>query len=144
MIRAFELPYGDTTLAVGTAGVDLTGVYTPRPTPPALAPQSIVREALDNPIGSEPLRQAARGKSSALILIDDITRETPADLLLPPILDDLQAAGITPDDILVMIALGTHRPMTDDEIRQKVGDEVLRGFGSRSTTTARRRCATWA
>ena len=125
MIRAFELPYGDTTLAVGAAGVDLTGVYTPRPTPPALAPQALVREALDNPIGSEPLRQAARGKSSALILIDDITRETPADLLLPPILDDLQAAGITPDDILVMIALGTHRPMTDDEIRQKVGDEVL-------------------
>ena len=125
MIRAFELPYGDTTLAVGTAGVDLTGVYTPRPTPPALAPQSIVREALDNPIGSEPLRQAARGKSSALILIDDITRETPADLLLPPIFDDLEAAGITLDDILVMIALGTHRPMTDAEIRQKVGDEVL-------------------
>ena len=125
MIRAFELPYGDTTLAVGAAGVDVTGVYTPRSTPAARAPPALVREALDNPIGSETLRQAARRKSSALILIDDITRETPADLLLPPILDDLQAAGITPDDILVMIALGTHRPMTDDEIRQKVGDEVL-------------------
>ena len=125
MIRTFELPYGDETLAVGTAGVDVTGVYTPRPTPPALAPQALVREALDNPIGSEPLRQAARGKASALILIDDITRETPADLLLPPILDDLEAAGIAPDDISVMIALGTHRPMTDAEVRRKVGNDVL-------------------
>ena len=125
MIRTIELPYGEETLAVGAAGVDLTGVYTPRPTPPALAPQARVREALDNPIGSETLRQAARGRSSALVLIDDITRETPADLLLPPILDDLQAAGILPDDILVMIALGTHRPMTDAEIRHKVGNEVL-------------------
>ena len=125
MIRSFDLPYGDETLAVGTAGVDLTGVYTPRPTPPALAPEALVREALDNPIGSESLRQAARGKASALVLIDDITRETPADLLLPPILDDLEAAGIAAGDILVMIALGTHRPMTDGEIRYKVGDEVL-------------------
>ena len=125
MIRTFELPYGDETLAVGTTRVDLTGVYAPRPTPPALAPQALIREALDNPIGSEPLRQAARGKASALVLIDDITRETPADLLLPPILDDLETAGIAADDILVMIALGTHRPMTDAEIRHKVGNEVL-------------------
>ena len=125
MIRSFDLPYGDETLAVGTAGVDLTGVYTPRPTPPTLAPEALIREALDNPIGSESLRQAARGKASALVLIDDITRETPADLLLPPVLDDLEAAGIAADDILVMIALGTHRPMTDGEIRHKVGDEVL-------------------
>ena len=49
MIRAFELPYGDTTLAVGAAGVDVTGVYTPRSTPAARAPRALVREALDNP-----------------------------------------------------------------------------------------------
>ena len=125
MIRTFELPYGDETLAVGTTRVDLTGVYAPRPTPPALAPQALIREALDNPLGSRPLRQVARGKAGALILIDDITRETPADILLPPVLDDLQTAGIVPDDIHVMIALGTHRPMTDAEIRHKVGNEVL-------------------
>lgn len=125
MIRTFELPYGDDTLAVGAAGVDVAGVYTPRPTPPAGNPQLLIRAALDNPIESAPLREAARGKGSALVLIDDITRETPADLLLPPILDDLEAAGIVPDDILVMIALGTHRPMTAAEIRHKVGNEVL-------------------
>ena len=125
MIRTFELPYGDATLVVGTTGAELTGIYTPHPTAPSPDPQALVREALDNPIGSESLRHAAHGKASALVLIDDITRETPADLIVPPILDDLETAGIAPNGILVMIALGTHRPMTDAEIRRKVGDEVL-------------------
>ena len=125
MTRTIELPYGDGTLAVRSAGVEITGIYAPLPTRPAHDPQALVRATLDNPIESIPLREVARGKASALILIDDITRETPADLLLPPILDDLEAAGLEADDILVMIALGTHRPMTDSEIRHKVGAEVL-------------------
>ena len=125
MIRTIELPYGDDTLAVRSSGVNVTGIYTPRPTPPARDPQALVRAALDNPFGAAPLCEAARGKTRALILIDDITRETPAEILLPPILDDLETAGIAADDIRVMIALGTHRPMTDAEIRHKVGDDVL-------------------
>ena len=125
MIRGFDLPYGDETIAVRGMGVEVSGVYAPRATPPARDPRALIREALDNPIESASLLQAARGKSRALVLIDDITRETPADLLLPPILDDLETAGIAADDILVMIALGTHRPMTDAEIRHKVGDDVL-------------------
>ena len=98
MTRTIELPYATARWPFAARRVEITGIYAPLPTRPAHDPQALVRATLDNPIESIPLREAARGKASALILIDDITRETPADLLLPPILDDLEAAGLEADD----------------------------------------------
>lgn len=120
------IPYGadDLRFRVNHDAV-LAGVFTPHPAPPAPDPEGVIREALADPVDCARLREAAADARSALILVDDITRETPTHLLVPAILEELRAGGLPDDAVQVMIALGTHRPMTPDEVRAKLGDEVL-------------------
>ncbi|HIE14449.1 TPA: nickel-dependent lactate racemase, partial [Candidatus Bathyarchaeota archaeon] len=66
---------------------------------------------------------AKKGKKT-VILCDDYTRPTPAHRVMPLLLDMLNEAGITDSNIRIVMALGTHRPMTEEEIIKKVGAEV--------------------
>lgn len=84
-----------------------------------------VEKALDNPIGSRPLYEVARGRKSAGIVIDDISRPTPGWLLVPLILRRLEEAGLCRTNISVFLALGAHRPMTRQDMIKKLGEEVL-------------------
>lgn len=63
---------------------------------------------------------------TVLLVTDDVTRLTPADRIVPPILDRLNAAGVEDGKITCMIALGTHRYMTEAEMKAKVGATVYR------------------
>lgn len=85
---------------------------------------SALNAALDAPAGTPPLVELARGKSSAAISVCDITRPAPNRLVLPPLLDRLQCAGIPRERITILIATGLHRPATDAEIREIVGEEI--------------------
>jgi nickel-dependent lactate racemase len=68
----------------------------------------------------------AKGAKSVVLVADDNTRLTPADQIVPVLLDELNAAGIRDEQITVVIALGTHRFMTEREILAKFGAEVVR------------------
>ena len=81
-----------------------------------------VREALASPIGSPPLEVLARGKSSACILICDITRPVPNRLFLRPMIETMVQAGIPLDRIVVLVATGLHRPNLGEELAELVGD----------------------
>ncbi|MBM4436821.1 MAG: nickel-dependent lactate racemase, partial [Actinobacteria bacterium] len=107
-------------------GYRVAGVYTPNPAPPAPDPERAIRSALAQPVGAPRLRDAARGKRTALILVDDITRATPADRIVPALLEELAAGGLSHEAVTVMIALGTHRPMTPVEVERKLGAHVVR------------------
>ena len=84
-----------------------------------------IRGALAAPIGAPTLREHARGRSSAAILVDDLSRPTPAFRVLPYILEELHAAGITEEGITIICALAAHRPMTRDDFVKKVGTEIV-------------------
>jgi nickel-dependent lactate racemase len=83
-----------------------------------------IEEALSNPIGSKPLSRIARGKRDAVIIVDDLTRPTPAHRLLPFILNELKKGGINSDDVRVVIGLGTHRPLGGVDLTKKLGSEI--------------------
>lgn len=85
-----------------------------------------VQAALDHPIGTLPLGQIANRGERVAIIVNDITRLTRTDLLLPPIVNTLNAAGIPDSDIFVVFALGIHRLQTDAERRMIVGEEMYR------------------
>ncbi len=91
-------------------------------------PNLCVQAALKQPIGSPDLAQMVKPSDRIAIIVDDITRETPASIILPSVLKILAQSGITPDRIAIVIALGTHRPMTSDEIDNKIGPEVARKY----------------
>ncbi len=84
-----------------------------------------VHESLQNPIGAPRLSSLARGKQNVLILIDDYTRNTPLYLILPEVLRELTLAGVKKSSIRLFVASGTHRAMTAEEKRKKVGDLLL-------------------
>ena len=98
-----------------------------------------VELALEHPIGTPPLREIARAGETVAIVVNDITRLTRTDLLLPPIIRTLNDAGIPDSDIFIVFALGIHRRQTEDECRLILGEEIygrIRSFDHISTDDA--------
>ena len=88
-------------------------------------PVQSVEDTLLNPTGSPSLSSLAKNKKTACILVCDITRPVPNELLLRPVLRTLEAEGIAQEDILILIATGMHRPSTDDELVEMLGEEIV-------------------
>jgi len=84
----------------------------------------VIQEALEHPIGTPRLEEMLRPDQDVVILVDDATRPTPAAKILPLVLERVKKAGIPDDAIRIFMAMGTHRPMTEDELRMKLGDEI--------------------
>lgn len=84
-----------------------------------------IRQAITNAIGAPRLQEYAKGKTSAAILVDDLSRPTPAFRLIPYVLEELAAAGIGADQVKIICALAAHRPMTRDDLIKKVGLDVV-------------------
>ncbi|MGE0716217.1 MAG: nickel-dependent lactate racemase [Alphaproteobacteria bacterium] len=122
-----DLLFGRSHVAVAP-GDDLDlQIIRKRPLPKLADPAAAIRAALDGPIGATPLRELARGRKSACILICDITRPVPNHLFLRPMIEDLMAAGIPAARIQVLVATGLHRPNEGAELEELVGDPwVLR------------------
>src|ERR1039458_1462614 len=59
-----------------------------------------------------------------LITFDDLTRTTPTYVMTPWVVNELTAAGVKPENILFLGSFGTHRCMTADEIRIKLGKDI--------------------
>jgi nickel-dependent lactate racemase len=87
-----------------------------------------IKKAIENPIGTAPLSALAQGKKRVAILFDDFTRPTKAADVAPVVLDVLHKAGITPEQIRFISALGTHRPMTRYECAEKLGEEIVENY----------------
>ena len=102
---------------------DIVGSMEPNERPPVSDPDAATREALAQPIGMQPLREVARSAKTVAIVVDDISRPTPVHLMMPGIVAELTAGGVPETAITVVTALGTHRPMTSEEIGQKIGPE---------------------
>ncbi|ULB34638.1 MULTISPECIES: nickel-dependent lactate racemase [Proteiniphilum] len=88
-------------------------------------PGDEIKRALQNPIGTKRLREIVSKNSSVVILADDRTRVTPQKVIIPLILDELHEAGIGNEQIKLVIAYGTHRPMTDKEILERFGQDII-------------------
>lgn len=117
-----ELLYGRTGLPVRfDHDLDVTVVAKPRM--PLLADGDLaVRRALAAPVACKPLGELARGRRTACILVCDITRPVPNAVLLRPLIETLQSAGLAAADITVLIATGLHRRNEGEELAALIGD----------------------
>ena len=91
---------------------------------PLADPVQALEEALARPRGTRPLAELAQGKSSACVVICDITRPVPNELILTPLLKTLEASGIPRDRITLLVATGLHRPNLGDELVEMVGERI--------------------
>jgi lactate racemase len=121
--HTFDLPYGRGHLTVEAPNADW---IQPRPVSPIPGETQAVHTAIEHPIGTAPLRQIVRPGETVAIIVNDITRLTRTELLLPPLLEVLNKAGIPDRDIFIVFALGIHREQTDQEREQIVGADIAR------------------
>ena len=87
--------------------------------------KSEVEKALNNPVGSPGLEEMAKGQTKAVVLFDDWQRPTPAYLVFPELLNRLNRGGIPDEQITAVCALGTHPPMTPEDMKRKNGTGSL-------------------
>jgi nickel-dependent lactate racemase len=106
----------------------LGAVIAPQPAAASSAAEELVAAALRYPTGTPPLRYLARAGQRIAILIDDCTRKTPTAQILPLVLAELAAAGVAQQDVTIVVALGTHRPLTEDELQAKLGAAAHAGY----------------
>ena len=106
----------------------LLGCFGPREITGPGHSQADIADRLRRPIGTPRLKDLARGKKEIVIVTDDNTRATPLPLLLPPVLAELKAGGVSDDQISFLIGLGTHRAMTENEIEAKFGTEIVNAY----------------
>jgi len=92
-----------------------------------LNPENKLREFLKDPIGCPSLRELIFQKkaSKILIIVNDITRPTPYEIILPPLLDELRQIGIKKENIIFIIATGIHRSNSPEEIKEIFGKDIF-------------------
>jgi len=115
----FSLPYGKVNLSFSLPDVDVYEIE-----PNAVNPLPNVKEEIMQSLRS--LDMIVRAGRKIAIVADDITRPTPTKEILPQLLDYLNEKGVRDDDITLLVALGTHRPMTQQELVDKYGEAMNR------------------
>ena len=118
-----QLAYGSTGLTVHLPAAATT-VITPRPRTAAADPLAALRSAIEDPVAGPPLRDIARPGQRVAISVCDVTRPQPRPLMLRAIMEALDGV-IRPEDVVVLIATGTHRASSIEERRAMLGDDVL-------------------
>ena len=114
----------------GRDGLDIevpdegTRVLEMAQTAPLQSLGSLLEEALLDPIGTPDLATLARGRKDACVVISDITRPVPNELILTPLLRTLEMAGIPRERITILVGTGLHRPNEGDELIQLVGSRI--------------------
>ncbi|SHJ98184.1 Nickel-dependent lactate racemase [Geosporobacter subterraneus DSM 17957] len=121
----YPFKYGNTQYNFKIERGELLHLLKPRPAVPIADVHQKCIEALENPIGTLPLRQIISPGENVLLIVSDITRAwIRTNQFLVHIINYLNGLSIPDQDISVLIALGTHRPSTEEEKKQIVGEEI--------------------
>ncbi len=111
--------HGDRPLELAFPSHWEVSTFWPR-TPSPLSDAELAA-TLESPVAQPPIRELARGKRRPVIIVDDLTRPTPAHRIMPLVLKHLHEAGIDAGHVTVVMGGGTHRPATLDQMALKVG-----------------------
>ncbi len=121
----FELGFGAGTQKLTVPDENLVCVLLPNSVSHELTGREEVVRALQNPIGTPRLNGIVRPGEKIAIITSDVTRPMPSHQVLPPLLDELYAAGISKEDVTLVFALGSHRNHTPDEMKKLAGERAF-------------------
>ena len=116
-----SLPYGSGHIALELPGSTSCIRIEPEGLPAVEAPGKILRRALDQPIGTPTLRELARGKATAAILVPGKTRLAATAHYVPALLDELRSGGLAAEKITIHLATGTHEHHLEADVAHLLG-----------------------
>ncbi len=120
------LPYGKTDVCVRVPARNLLGTIEPSERQGASDAKAEVERALKEPIGSKRLSEIAKPESKVAIVVDDATRKAPSEVMLLPVLAELNLAGVKDENVTVIFGCGTHRAVKPEEAAELLGAEALK------------------
>ena len=101
-----EFGYGNSVQMVEIPDRNLMAVLESNPFQHERRGRQAVEYALDNPIGAPLLENLVRKGQKIVIVTSDISRPMPSYEVLPGVLDRLYKAGISRQDITVVLGFG--------------------------------------
>ncbi|HAA76229.1 TPA: nickel-dependent lactate racemase [Candidatus Latescibacteria bacterium] len=122
-MTTIDIAYGKGHISINAdpAVAEWTSIR-PRFEPAHPDPVNGFRDAVANPIGSEPLASLIDPSDRVAIVTSDGTRPVPNRELIPWI---LEAIPVPEEQVTVILGTGTHRPNSTEEIEAMFGREVV-------------------
>ena len=120
-----NVPYGKRYLSAVLPVGYRAEIVGPHEHPPAADPAALARKAVYNPLGDV---LPPRAGQSVAIAINDKTRPVPHQHLLPPVLQGMRQAGLRDEDLLFIIATGTHPRLRPSEYGSILPSEILNAY----------------
>ena len=127
MTKEILFPYGKEKLKYSFDEKELSGVLTSsiEEYTPDSDETTLVKKALEEPIGSPKLSELAKGKNNIVIIASDHTRPVPSKVIMPLMLEEIRK-GNPNAKITILIATGCHRGTTKEELISKFGEEIVK------------------
>ena len=89
-------------------------------------PLKAVKNSLKEPAGTAPLAEllAAEQINDLVIIVNDVSRYTPYNYMLPPLLKTISEAGIKKEQVTFIVATGVHSPHSAEQNKEIFGEEI--------------------
>jgi nickel-dependent lactate racemase len=121
-----DFGFGNRVETVDVPDQNLIGILATNVHKSSQPEKELILYSLDHPINSKRLRDIVSAGEKIVIVTSDITRPIPTYKILPFILDELYSVGISPADVTLIFALGSHRKHTEEERRILAGEYAYR------------------
>lgn len=123
----FKLKYGQTSIQLSLPEERIIEVVEGADYPAIEHPAEAFVEALNNPVGTKALKDIVQAGETVCIVVSDITRGWIGyHRFLPLLLNYLNDAGISDENMFLLIGYGAHRLMNEEECRKTYGEEAVR------------------
>ncbi|MGD8750817.1 MAG: nickel-dependent lactate racemase [Anaerolineales bacterium] len=120
-----KLAYGRSGLWVDLPDHNLS-IIEPKYVPGLPDALTSMQDALRNPLGAPPLQELVSRDDTVAVVFSDITRPQPREKMLTVLLEEI--AHVPRDQIVLINALGTHRPNKEEELVEMLGEKIAKGY----------------
>jgi nickel-dependent lactate racemase len=127
MTISIKLPYGEGFVTANLPTPNTKYVLKSRLLPGCKNEAVSIQRAIRNPIGCSDLRSLVRKSDKVMIITTDNTRHCPDNRILPVILEELETV-LPRRNITIVVALGLHPPLNQDELVAKLGSEIVENY----------------
>jgi len=123
--QTYQIPFSKTILEFNLLPGMKADIAVSQPAVPIKDFPSALQTALEDPLGTSPLRELAKPGNRVGIVFTDITRSSPDHLLVPALLLELEKAGVRDEDVTLLCGIGMHRLSTQEEKITKLGADIV-------------------
>jgi len=125
-----KLKYGNTEVECQLAEEKVMNIIKANEKEGVDNPLQEIKDSIKNSYGTPPLKKIVETEKpeDIAIIVNDVSRPTPYNYMLPPLLENLHKAGIKKEQITFYIATGIHDPHTREENIEIFGEELVNNY----------------